>query len=249
MYDPVIGRWISVDPARQFASPYLGMGNNPLQLIDSDGRNASPIYTSEGDFLGVDSEGFEGDIIIMDEADYKGFTFNGEKTLDHNFVMELAEEGVFANYISSANLGLSSMAKVFNHVLSQLPEMDMSLLLKSIISLYDRMGGIKYNDGAAISNEFSTSYINGVGNYPVKLTIGMTNRRLNQGYKTTVENLQNAVGIHEFLGHAIMLYGKGNGPHYKAYELQFAHPTWKKVGDSFKQDMLENYNYLLLSSD
>ncbi|MFW5762116.1 MAG: RHS repeat-associated core domain-containing protein [Cyclobacteriaceae bacterium] len=38
MYDPVIGRWLSVDPARQFASPYLGMGNNPVSGVDPDGR-------------------------------------------------------------------------------------------------------------------------------------------------------------------------------------------------------------------
>ncbi len=27
-YDPVIGRWMAVDPARQYASGYIGMGNN-----------------------------------------------------------------------------------------------------------------------------------------------------------------------------------------------------------------------------
>lgn len=37
MYDPVIGRWISVDPARQFASPYVGMGNNPIIFYDPTG--------------------------------------------------------------------------------------------------------------------------------------------------------------------------------------------------------------------
>jgi RHS repeat-associated protein len=39
MYDPVIGRWISIDPARQFASPYLGMGNDPINGVDPDGRD------------------------------------------------------------------------------------------------------------------------------------------------------------------------------------------------------------------
>ncbi|MEQ9425051.1 MAG: RHS repeat-associated core domain-containing protein [Cyclobacteriaceae bacterium] len=39
MYDAMIGRWLSVDPARQFASPYLGMGNDPLNGIDPDGRD------------------------------------------------------------------------------------------------------------------------------------------------------------------------------------------------------------------
>ena len=37
MYDPLIGRWLQVDPEREFASPYNGMGNNPLGLTDPTG--------------------------------------------------------------------------------------------------------------------------------------------------------------------------------------------------------------------
>lgn len=37
MYDPLIGRWLQVDPARQHASPYLSMGNDPVNKVDSDG--------------------------------------------------------------------------------------------------------------------------------------------------------------------------------------------------------------------
>ncbi|HMJ67787.1 MAG TPA: RHS repeat-associated core domain-containing protein [Cyclobacteriaceae bacterium] len=37
MYDPRIGRWISPDPYGQFASPYVGMGNNPVSGTDPDG--------------------------------------------------------------------------------------------------------------------------------------------------------------------------------------------------------------------
>jgi RHS repeat-associated protein len=36
-YDPVIGRWISTDPASQYFSPYVGMGNNPITSVDPDG--------------------------------------------------------------------------------------------------------------------------------------------------------------------------------------------------------------------
>ncbi len=36
-YDPVVGRWLSTDPYGQYASPYLGMGNNPISFIDPDG--------------------------------------------------------------------------------------------------------------------------------------------------------------------------------------------------------------------
>lgn len=38
-YDPQIGRFTSIDPYDQFASPYLGMGNNPVVMIDPSGGN------------------------------------------------------------------------------------------------------------------------------------------------------------------------------------------------------------------
>ncbi|WP_316798392.1 RHS repeat-associated core domain-containing protein [Pedobacter frigidisoli] len=37
MYDAQIGRWLSTDPMGQYASPYLGMGNDPLNRVDPDG--------------------------------------------------------------------------------------------------------------------------------------------------------------------------------------------------------------------
>jgi RHS repeat-associated protein len=37
IYDAAIGRWLSTDPANQYNSPYLGMGNSPLKGMDKDG--------------------------------------------------------------------------------------------------------------------------------------------------------------------------------------------------------------------
>ena len=39
--DPMLGVWTSVDPARQFASPYLYAGNgmNPINVVDPDGNS------------------------------------------------------------------------------------------------------------------------------------------------------------------------------------------------------------------
>jgi RHS repeat-associated protein len=37
MYDARFGRWLSIDPYGQFASPYLAMGNNPALGVDPDG--------------------------------------------------------------------------------------------------------------------------------------------------------------------------------------------------------------------
>lgn len=41
--DPMLGLWISVDPKRQFASPYLYVGNgmNPVNGVDPDGNSVS----------------------------------------------------------------------------------------------------------------------------------------------------------------------------------------------------------------
>jgi len=37
-YDPIVGRFVSVDSSRQYASPYVYCGNNPLTSVDPDGR-------------------------------------------------------------------------------------------------------------------------------------------------------------------------------------------------------------------
>jgi hypothetical protein len=37
LWDGRLGRWLTVDPYGQYDSPYLGMGNNPVNSIDPDG--------------------------------------------------------------------------------------------------------------------------------------------------------------------------------------------------------------------
>ncbi|GAB4519400.1 MAG: hypothetical protein Tsb004_30440 [Allomuricauda sp.] len=37
LWDGRIGRWLTTDPMGEFASPYLGMGNNPISRIDPTG--------------------------------------------------------------------------------------------------------------------------------------------------------------------------------------------------------------------
>ena len=52
-FDPMLGMWTSVDPKRQFASPYLYVGNgyNPVNVVDPDG-NAATVY-KDGNQIGV----------------------------------------------------------------------------------------------------------------------------------------------------------------------------------------------------
>ena len=66
-YNATIGRWASTDPKRQFYSPYLAMGNNPISIVDPDGRDIIILNSSRsvlgglghvGLLIGNDSDGW-----------------------------------------------------------------------------------------------------------------------------------------------------------------------------------------------
>lgn len=63
---------------------------------------------------------------------------------------------------------------------------------------------------------------------------------------TTVENAQNALGVHEFVAHGKKgVSGGETKAHAKAYEMQMAHPTWRGTTPQFRKDMTDRYNKYL----
>ena len=52
-YDPRIGRWLVPDPYSQHWSPYMAMGNNPINLVDPDGGIDGDPIPGLGDNPGV----------------------------------------------------------------------------------------------------------------------------------------------------------------------------------------------------
>jgi RHS repeat-associated protein len=52
MYDPQLGRWISADPYDEFASPYIGMGNDPVNNVDPNGGCILCAVNTFSNFLG-----------------------------------------------------------------------------------------------------------------------------------------------------------------------------------------------------
>lgn len=63
MYDPVIGRFLQVDPERQFASSYVGMGNNPINGVDPTGGKVFDWFENQN-----------GDIQWFDDNSSAGFS-------------------------------------------------------------------------------------------------------------------------------------------------------------------------------
>ena len=55
-YDPLLGRFSTIDPYGQYFSPYLAMGNSHPNMIDPDGGFGGPFgmgYTASNPFLGT----------------------------------------------------------------------------------------------------------------------------------------------------------------------------------------------------
>ena len=49
LWDDRIGRWLTTDPYKEFNSPYLGIGNNPIRKIDPDGGRTEDNYFIKAD--------------------------------------------------------------------------------------------------------------------------------------------------------------------------------------------------------
>ncbi|WP_417921358.1 RHS repeat-associated core domain-containing protein [Christiangramia marina] len=86
LWDSRIGRWLTTDPYNQYNSPYLGMGNDPVNGIDPDGG----WKTKWGQFWGWVGNGFRGQRYTSDVStgsgkygialDYGGGDGSGELT-------------------------------------------------------------------------------------------------------------------------------------------------------------------------
>ena len=73
-YDAALGRFTTVDPMADVTSSIAGYSyvlNNPTKYIDPTGRLVNPIYNPEGELLGTDDEGLQGEAIIMSEDNFE----------------------------------------------------------------------------------------------------------------------------------------------------------------------------------
>ncbi|MGJ8733394.1 MAG: RHS repeat domain-containing protein [Cellulophaga sp.] len=120
LWDARIGRWLTTDPYGQFNSPYLGMGNNPMNGIDPDGglfgkiralfykfRHGGSIYKnsqdkwtwtkSSGGIYGDNENGYN-----LGGIEFRNFGYGGVgKLVDNN--------DWYANSSGNLNVGIMNM--------------------------------------------------------------------------------------------------------------------------------------------
>ena len=99
-YYPAICRTTTMDPLCEKyynISPYAWCGNNLANVVDFDGRN--PVYSCDGEFLGVNELGLQGEALFMDPQDfYNGMTL--EESMKLNQGTEVLSAKALSKYIS-----------------------------------------------------------------------------------------------------------------------------------------------------
>ncbi|MCO5951209.1 RHS repeat-associated core domain-containing protein, partial [Mucilaginibacter flavidus] len=262
MYDSKIGRWLSTDPAGQHASPYEGMGNNPVAKGDPTGGEDvnSPIYDRvTGEFLGVDDQGFTGDLLYMDKSVYNLLSNSGGIKIAHAFAETMAEKPSFSSINNSpliyvfSGITLQALSNSYTDVLAK-SGFDVSQLLNGKVSInyhdYNRGIAGNYNNGIDSPTDNATT---SVDKRPITVTAQWStvaaahdyvkdaagNEQLTILY-TTVENIQNGLGVHELQYHGIK--NLRNADHLEIFEAQLRAGSWPGTTNAFKNFILDHYN-------
>jgi len=232
---------LGVDPLaeeRAWMTPYNYVQNNPILRIDPDGALDSPIFDKDGNFLGVDSEGYEGDVVVMRAETYNALTNNGQEVLDHSLTEKLVGTGnsFFAAKLDGADLTPEAYSKILTDVLDEMPDVEVSELHNGEVSVLDRNRNASYNDPENVLGLAETTVTSKGIKVTANLYSGEGDSDLN-----TVSNIQNNLGAHEFIGHGKLGFGDKTRTHHKVYEFQMRHPTWDKTTKNYQRQMMDYY--------
>ena len=206
LWDSRIGRWLTTDPAKQYSSPYLGMGNNPINGIDPDGAVYNPVYGSDGTPRGNTVEGFTGEAIVYDgNLDFSGLSAGdligsgGTYLSDFTFSSFTIRDDIISHIVNAnINDGLDIAGKIT--IQGTYADYNFSASDASPDNLFIRRGINR--DSSPVSDKH---------------------------FEPTVENLRDIINGHEVTLHTILDIPGGAKNHFNIYGQQVNHPHFQST--------------------
>ncbi|AXT52108.1 RHS repeat-associated core domain-containing protein [Aquimarina sp. BL5] len=248
LWDSRIGRWLTTDPAGQYASPYLAMGNNPISQIDLDGGFANPVYGSDGTRIGTTSEGDTGVPIIYDgdNLDFSSLTKDQLITKGgeyFNFQLDSHSQALmFNDILGGTQYWINSFTdeltgETFSHAGQYWADTYYQSDLRGGSISVNKGNGDIFNKPASSFTNFTTT-TNGI-------SYKITTYNSLSGYTPTVENIRATVIIHEGLVHGKWNLGDIELSHRTAYQAVINSNLWNGTTNSYKTTVRNQYqNYL-----
>ncbi len=225
--------WLSVDPLTDnypSLSGYNYCANNPVMLVDPDGRATEPVYDLEGNHLGNTKEGFTGRIIIYsgDRKDFSSMAAEDLLNIGNN-----SDETVstFEKAAQDGALDNSAKENIVNHVLSQA---EGKQIFEQKFSMKKLTGGKVFFDENAPKNRlWGTDTRSG--------EITFNSDHWNNSYEATVENIQATGIIHEWYSHKLYKIAFTKKNHSLAYKNIMNSIFWDTVTDKYKYHVRTRY--------
>ena len=247
-YDPVLGRFVSIDPMADFApgwTPYRYGFNNPMMYTDPTGMfEYSDGYSTKDSKYETGSVSHEGSFTGNAGDLEKGSTAGTTVTA----MVELGKGDAGANSTSAELKGTSTG----QGEVKQTPSAE---------DFYDALDGLILNDGTKVNRaqleltfmteeELKKIYPKvtyGNANYLGKTDDGKHKINFDKDQKIYELNRDNirALGIHEIYGHGVMKWNLDRQNHYMAY---FAVIDNKRYWDKTTPAFRRNHAYKVFAS-
>ena len=188
LYDPVLGRWHTVDPhAENYlpVSPYAYVGNNPIIRIDPDGRDWYQAIDDEGNLV-------EGGAVMWREG---SDAIDGYSNIGTSYTMNLGD-GVSITY--NQNTPETIVETVLNAgdwTTQRDPIYDTNGRLVGSRNKAGEEGNCFYQAGQKVSNSGATSLGRAANNEPSTNTVNYINVQIGTGSSVRVHVDYNGDGV------------------------------------------------------
>ena len=250
-YDAFLGRWTSMDPYGQYASPYLGMGNSPVNGVDPDGGLNWWVFG--GAWAGGLIGGLSADNNIEDRFTdalvgmVSGAIFGGlveglgsgfaENSFNLGQVLSGAGEviGDVGELYASTRSGMFFLENVVNRDNQSLEGGEQRWTPEDY---YNALDGLVLNDGSIISRDDLVLTFE-----PERLGVTARYRGFKNGkhhvnfdvdeVEVTLNNIR-TIAVHKIYGHGIKGYHDSKRNHHKAYFAEIDSRYWAGTTDTFK---------------